>query len=1022
LYAETTKDGFSEIDTQPKPSVQEIVDFWNNAISNASKGPSKSKKLLSRGVSSKTPIKTPTSIDAIACKTTVVTEASSVNAHGNLVHLDLLRDENNENFEDILEHHEDHRAKISLVTVTDQDHTPSNEFYDQPVDSNKSVGTATMKSSSSIDTFGFAIRDDNKPDFLQILTYHEDQYTQKYFFTKIEHDVYNQLPNTYGVNDDSTVNTSTSLDTYGYAVRVDKKTDFEEILIHHEDHYNRKSFFTKKEHELFNQLAKTHGTNDDTSVNTSSSHDTFGFFVHRRTPDSVASATASVAYDDRRSFFTKREHEVFDQLAKTLGTSDDASVNNSTSDDSCGFIVPKRTPDPVAPTIASVANDGKSLLETPVDPSSIAVENGGDSITKPGTTQSVVSSHTPQSFESPDDEDAAALLNAITKCPSHNDAQFADTLNFQKQQLDQQEKDELSHRSPSTFCYVESSGSSSSSSGSSSSSSQSEQSSVIASKARKLRTRRLIEASNGRKGFDINDFVEPIQEIQATNEEAKDRPTLVAYPSHSGSYVQVYMIEGKDISCQSVVSDITPQTEKIKPDSKWDDMSSICVSLSDQEVGASLLSIDDAESHAKIECEQEGGAADLTSMNDAEAHEENKVNESGGAKAVSSLDDMESCTRIDSKEYGGAATLIAIGDVESYTRMESKECGGALTLVSRDEIEYRKLMGSEETQGHNVKEPPVDFDASIKTPPGPFFHPDLRDEVKEISVSRDPSRSNESKWDDCSSIGLIGVETIHRSSKPFKTAPRNNQSAAASVIPFVIRPRPEDSDDSSSDEEEESRKARNDIFRKHVFHTDKEDDNNEGQSEVSPTFSTLWGDGPSILKEKAGKKSFFGTADLELNPTFSTVMDDFASYYSGSSVDEDDLEMQVVQPKNDKTTGKSSIFDREAKIFPVPTPKTTDWFAVKFQDIWPKHEAFVFDSSEKIVPKSTPTKTDWFGAQMQDFQPQHEVSSRSSSDFDNEAEIVVQNKPILTLWVAVAIIGGVIVGGVAGFALYVTLK
>jgi hypothetical protein len=600
--------------------------------------------------------------------TMVVTTADSIDAPGNLVRTDKLQDDNNKNFEKILKHHEDHRTKEFFATRTEHGHTTDNELYNHPISSHGADDTVSVNTSSSLDTFGFVI-DENNKNFEKILKHHEDQRTKESLATRTEE--------------------------HGHTT----------------------------DNKLYNHPVGSHGAKDTATVNTSSSLDTFGFVIKTRIPAPVIIAAASIADDD--------------------------------------------TP--------SSSND-------PSDPSLTAVKNDDEKENQPNILQSAVSSNSLDSLGFPTDNGATALLAAITTCPSRNDIHFTARRDFHQHK--QQQESSFESRAHSRGAE-----------GSGSSTRKNEEYFMTASfKARKLRALRLRGTINDKNVVGKNHLQRPDQELRVV-EEAKDSWADIEYPGYSGKVIQVQTSEGRHISCQSVVSDISTLSEKLSLKTYLESKSSIFVCVADQDRGAT----------------------------------------------------------------------------------------GVMTC--REEVEYHKLMEFKEPQGHNGEEPPLYVDASMKTPQRYYMDPKIQAQLKqrhkgqEINLSRYPC-SDESNWDDVSSIGILGVETINKRPTPHKTKSSDNYIAAAvSVIRFAIRPRPEDSDDSTTDQERENRNTRNDIFRKRVCLVDSNDNDSEGHSEATPTFSILWGEGTSM---KGGrKKPWNGTPVFELNPTFSTVLvDDYDSYCS----------------------------------------------------------------------------------------------------------------------------------------------
>ena len=621
----------------------------------------------------------------------VVTMADSIATPGNLVGIDKLQDnKKNEkkNFEKVLKHHEDPRTEEFLAAKTEHYHTIENELYNLSISLHVIDDTLSELTSSSLDTFGFEI-DENDKNFEKILKHHEDQHTEE-----------------------------------SLAARTEKHSD-------------------TIENGSYNHPIGSYGEKDTTTVNTSSSLDTFGFVVETRTH-----APISIADDD-------------------------------------------------APLLSN----------TPSAPSLTTIKNHIDEMKAlPDILQNVMSSNSLDMFGYPADNDAAK----ITTCPSHNDTHF--TARRDLHQHHQQQESSLESRPHSRAAE-----------GLSRSTSKNEDYFMTSSsKARKLQSLRLRgNTINDKNAVGTNYIQRPDQELRVVQEKAKDSCADTDYPGYFGKVIRIQTSEWRDISCQSVVSEITSLSDKLplqtcpESESKLENMNSIFVCTADREKGAT---------------------------------------------------DIMTC---------------------------------------REEVEYHKRMTFKESQRRNGKESPLYFDASVKTPPRCYLDPKIqvqlkeRNEVQEISVFR-YRYSDELKWDDVSSIGLLGVETINHRSTPRKAKSSDNHTSSISMIPFAIQPCPkafDDSDDSTTGEERRNRNTQTGIFRRRVCLVESNVNNNEGQSEASFAFSTLWGEGTSM---KEGRKTpWNGTPGLELIPTFSTVLvEDHDSYCSNLAVED----MNDLETKNEVST------------------------------------------------------------------------------------------------------------------------
>ena len=291
-------------------------------------------------------------------------------------------------------------------------------------------------------------------------------------------------------------------------------------------------------------------------------------------------------------------------------------------------------------------------------------------------------------------------------------------------------------------------------------------------------------------------------------------------------------------------------------------MSSICVSIADQ-----VRIEDNTTGTSKVAESQE-------QMNSKELQDNNVettfLDFDNGADTTGMNEVLEYLERIKPPKESQGDNLEELP--EDFDAGSDKNCMSEF-------FEYLEQMKAKEVPGHNTEEPSLYFDASVKTPPKCYLDPEIRarlEQEKKISASRDPC-SNESKWDDLSSIGLLGVETINKRLKAQKTSPNENRAETA------------------------NRKARNDIFRKRGSLLD-DDNDSEGKNDTTPSFSILWGDGPSNVKEKSRKKSINETPDLEIKRTFSTVLEeeDYASYYASNSTEEiNDLEKHTILAKDE---------------------------------------------------------------------------------------------------------------------------
>ncbi|VEU35920.1 unnamed protein product [Pseudo-nitzschia multistriata] len=250
--------------------------------------------------------------------------------------------------------------------------------------------------------------------------------------------------------------------------------------------------------------------------------------------------------------------------------------------------------------------------------------------------------------------------------------------------------------------------------------------------------------------------------------------------------------------------------------------------------------------------------------------------------------DKRSLKRLSVGEQQGIS--VAVGDGNNHGMIEVKSC------TRKESISLREQMCP------SVEEPELyKFDESVKTPPPYFKNSEIRAQLEHTSVFATQRNngwkySDESKWDDVSSIGLVGVETISTQFNQKHGSKFHIQSIRSvnPSIPFAIQTRPEE-DGTSSDEELGSPKGICHIFRNQlatIDHNEKDED-----SSASLTFSALWAEDDSSRIKKKEEKSSTRKAhpQLKLNPTFSTVFteDCDSSGDSSSSSETTDVKMQL---------------------------------------------------------------------------------------------------------------------------------
>ena len=544
-----------------------------------------------------------------------------------------------------------------------------------------------------------------------------------------------------------------------------------------------------------------------------------------------------------------------------------------------------------------------------------------------------------------DDKVAAALWNEINQCPSHNDAKFSAKSSGNQEQQQHQSLTTAtmhSHHRP----VVEGSNSIITIG------SKSREAIELASKARQLRALRLRATIHNDKddaaGLDVPRYRTPEEEEQESPQSQQ----------HGAAGMVNVVRVLSNTTCQSVVSDITTLSDKLflkinpnKPQGRWDDISSLGFSVSgqhqqqQQQQGTISTSIASSTNYCEIWVKNKNHNR-ILEPNEREGRDSNSDSDGDVLVMVEEpppsyvktppICYMNQTIRAQLKQSDNAKQI----EFESHNRMESKKRDGQgrgdvlekeppplyfdgsvktppmcyMNQTIRTQLEQNDNAREGQGRGGVLEEPPLYFDGSVKTPPICYMNQTIRSQLDQNDNAQQRHNdyendgyqdlySGESKWDDVSSIGLVGVETINKRLKRHLSKSDNNYPPVP-VIPFVIRPQPEDFDDISSDEEEGDLNT-NDIFRTRANHTDSDD--KERKSETTPTFSALWAEDSSDVENPKGKiLSGSSIPHLELNPTFSTVwVEDCDSYYSNSSTNFSDQEMQhpgVAEEKEDQVS------------------------------------------------------------------------------------------------------------------------
>jgi len=195
------------------------------------------------------------------------------------------------------------------------------------------------------------------------------------------------------------------------------------------------------------------------------------------------------------------------------------------------------------------------------------------------------------------------------------------------------------------------------------------------------------------------------------------------------------------------------------------------------------------------------------------------------------------------------------------------------------------LLNTKEVEGFGEEGPQFGYDASVKTPP--TYHLDTSLDVAEMQNTKD--LNPESRWDDVSSIGLLGVEGLRK--KGQRKSVRNDCDMP---VPLIIT----------------------------SGQVDKPNDNEMAGNNTERTKGIF-------RSSKDNKKTKSAIADLEIdrNPTFSTVWtgESLSSHSSGPS---NDPEMQL-QKEVSNTSSVSSEDSKQPTIDmgkAILTPR--DWIVV----------------------------------------------------------------------------------------------
>jgi hypothetical protein len=210
--------------------------------------------------------------------------------------------------------------------------------------------------------------------------------------------------------------------------------------------------------------------------------------------------------------------------------------------------------------------------------------------------------------------------------------------------------------------------------------------------------------------------------------------------------------------------------------------------------------------------------------------------------------------------------------------------------VHSAEAEDYDLMNGEEISPSrgDIVEPPIYYDASVKTPPFLFIH----EKFEEMRTNSD--EDPESKWDDVSSIGLLGVEGVRKGVKKYPTPGEVR-------IPIVVT-----------------------SCKVHHVHDDSPQNQKPVNFCVEGEKSNQKCQSQDIFRPRQEAKATSKTPDISINQTFSTVWT--GSFDSSSaSGDFQDPEMQEevsCASESLAIDSKQSTISRRAAL----TPR--DWLII----------------------------------------------------------------------------------------------
>eukprot|EP00531_Pseudo-nitzschia_arenysensis_P006294 CAMPEP_0116117338 /NCGR_PEP_ID=MMETSP0329-20121206/1516_1 /TAXON_ID=697910 /ORGANISM="Pseudo-nitzschia arenysensis, Strain B593" /LENGTH=810 /DNA_ID=CAMNT_0003610889 /DNA_START=159 /DNA_END=2591 /DNA_ORIENTATION=+ len=344
-------------------------------------------------------------------------------------------------------------------------------------------------------------------------------------------------------------------------LQADNDDNFDQILKDFEDQRTKK-FISEEtncshthDNELHSNPVRQIGVHDAASVHTSRSIDTFGFSKHDHIARDISKSTSSKASASQRSITS-------DKTPSTLNSFQCPTQPKSPQSNSFG-----RATKETSSSNANARANSTTVAEIS-SPSSFRrrmqkLKENLDSLSNI------------DSFGFLDDDVDPPISAPIVKFPSDNDLPISSTGDSSSQK-DTKPKVGMRHEGHDIADDNRSV----------TSSVKYTKSFMMLSRARRLRTLRLrAAADNQNREGDSGYKVEPFH-ISGTAEGEQMRPespdTALAFADYSGQIIRVKSNEERDISCQSVISEISTQSERLlikmspKLEDIMDDMNSFC--------------------------------------------------------------------------------------------------------------------------------------------------------------------------------------------------------------------------------------------------------------------------------------------------------------------------------------------------------------------------------------------------------------------------------------------------------------